>query len=205
MIPDLNIRGMVTRVLELDGRHFELASADESFMCSLEPPRNAKPDDGSPRDLEPSVLRWRSGLLGPGLVPQAGWRVSCTRPIGGRPYENLVYELLEDPREMRTGAITQGIQARVASVGTLYPYAGELQEQDGTELGDIAFALWSEREDHQSTGTYEEFSGEAPVEFTNELGTNRRIVSDGQTYRITSSILDLEGPRVKFEARRSGA
>lgn len=210
MIPDLNIRVLVTRTVELDTRTFTVVdnpSANHSFMGSLEPPRFAKEDDGSPRDLTPYVLRWRTGILGPPMSLEAGWRVSLKRSVLStmRPYENEEHELLEDPREFRVGPVTYGLQVRIAPVSALYPYDGLLQEQDGTVVSEISMALWSEREEHQDTGTYEDFSGEAPVEFADELGTNRRIVTDGQIYRVTSSILDLEGPRVKFEARRANA
>lgn len=207
VIRDLNIFAVVIRSLEFEEREFTVVDENGvSFMCSLDPPRISRPTDGSPRDRQPYVMRWRAGLLGPGSGhPEAGWRVSLTRPLSTRPYETDVYELLSDPQEARTGAMAMGVQADVAPVNSLYPYEAELQEQDGTAVQDIRVALWSEREDHQNTGTYESFSGEAPVEFANMLGTNRRLDIGGKRYRITSSIVDFEGPRVKFDARRANA
>lgn len=205
MIRDLNIRAVVTRILTLEDRAFTVEDGQfGGFTVSLMPPTRFPTQDGSPRDGDPHVLHWQAGLLGPVVVPQAGWRVGLERPVG-RSYENLTYELLSDPSEVRLGPSTDAVQAPVMTVPVLYPYSGVLKEQDGTEVGAIGVALWSDREDHADTGTYERFSGEAPVEFAPELSNNRWIDLGGQRYRITSSIVDLEGPRVKFEARRANA
>lgn len=204
MIPDLNIRATVVRTLALAGRNYEITDETAgSFMVSVMPPLRSRSEDSSPRDGDPYIMRWQSGPLGPIVVPQAGFRCSLSRP-SGRGYENVIHEVLSDPREFRVGPSTQGIMAETLPVGDLYPYTGVLKEQDGEVVDPIIFALWSVREDHADTGTYERFNGEAPVEFAEALGDNRWIDLGGR-YRITSSITDLEGPRVKFEARRANA
>lgn len=206
MIPDLNIYSTVIRSLAVDGRSVVVTDElGERFMSHLQPPRTSRTDDGSPRDGAPYVLMWKAGLLGPQEVPQAGWRVSLTRPTSRRTYENLVYELLGDPREIRNGANSMAIQAEVAPVADLYPYTATLKEQGGDTVAVVNVALWSEREDHADTGTYEEFKGEAPVDQASAIKQNRKLDIDGEIYRITSSIVDLEGPRVKFNARRSNS
>jgi hypothetical protein len=207
MIPDLNIFSSVSRSLVVAGRTVVVMDdfSGGRFMSHLQPPVRSRTSDGSPRDEAPYMLRWRVGLLGPQEVPQAGWRVSLTRPTSRRTYENAIYELLGDPREIRNGANSTGMQAEVAMVADLYPYAATLKEQGGATVSSIIVSLWSEREDHASTGTYEEFSGEAPAEYSSSVKVNRKLDIDGEIYRITSSILDLEGPRVKFTARRANA
>lgn len=206
MIPDLNIRATVSRTLTLADREYEVT--DElagSFMVSLSPPERSRSEDSSPRDGDPYILRWRAGALGPIVIPQAGFRCVLEREVFGRSYENTTHEIVTAPREFRMGPQTHGIMAESLPVGELYPYTGMLKEQDGTAVNPIIFALWSLREDHADTGTYERFSGEAPVEFAGALGDNRWIDLGGKRYRLTSSITDFEGPRVKFEARRSNA
>ena len=205
MIPDLNIKATVTRTLTLEDRQFSVTDeAAGSFMVMLMPPRRSRSSDSSPRDGDPYIMRWRNGLLGPIVTPQAGFRCSLNR-VHGRAYENETYEFLSDPREFRVGPVTHGIEAEVAPVGELYPYAGTLREQNGTSVSLVSVALWSDREDHADTGTYERFSGESPVEFAEAFGNNRWIDIGDKRYRVTSSITDFEGPRVKFEARRSNA
>lgn len=206
MIPDLNIFARTTRSLTVVDRGFDVEDDFEapSFMAALEVPTTARITDGSPREGSTYILRWRSGLLGPQNIPQAGWRISLTRPTSRRTYENMVYELLGDPREIRNGANSTGMQAAAMPVGVLYPYTAILKAQDGTTLvEELPVALWSEREDHRDTGTYEEFSGEAPVEHGGAIKQNTKLDIGGEIYRITSSIIDLEGPRVKFDARRA--
>lgn len=203
MIPDLNIQATVTRILTLEDGTFTIDDGVYgSHMVSLMPPTRRLANDGSPRDGDPYTIRWRGGSLGPLVPPFAGWRLTLSRPVG-RTYENLSYELLTDPSEVRVGPFTDGMQAPALPVSDLYPYEGELKSQGGTTIQVINVALWSVREDHQDTGTYENFNGEAPVEFATMLGDNKRIDIGGQRYRITSSIVDFKGPRVKFEARRS--
>ncbi len=206
MIQDLNILAVVERSLELEGRTFTVVDVPGwPFACSLQPPRVSREDDGSPRDRDHYIMRFRKPPFGPGTA-KAGCRVSLESPLlWGRPYENVTHELVSDPREVRVGPLGTVMQAECLPVGELYPYEGTLKEQNGTEVGSIVVALWSDREGHQDTGTYEEFRGEAPVEFADELGNNRWIDLDGERYRITASILDLEGPRVKFDARRANA
>lgn len=205
MIPDLNIFSHITRSLTVDGRGYIITDEDLGlFMASLQVPTSARTDDGSPRDGSPYILRWRAGVLGPQAVPQAGWRVSLSRPTSQRTYENMIYELLGDPREIRNGANSTGMQASVLPVGVLYPYVAVLKAQDGTTVvNELNIALWSEREDHTDTGTYEEFAGEAPVDYASTIRQNHKFDLDGEIYRITSSIVDFEGPRVKFNARRA--
>ena len=133
----------------------------------------------------------------------AGWRLALTRPVSARLYENQVYELLADPREYRVGCVTEGVIAFALPVGVCTRTARRYESRTPQELIDAIVAIWSSREAHQTTGAYEEFDGEAPLEF--EADTGQPLVGAGddeRRYRITSSITDLEGPRVKFTARR---
>lgn len=208
MIPDLNISAVPSRLLTLSNREFTVndSPAAERFMVSLSPFTSTKPNDGSPRDRQPSVIRWRAGPLGPGPFFKAGDRINLSRLLSLRPYENTVYELLSNPTEFRTAGITQGVQANVCSVNDLYPVSGSLVDQKTDGAEDIIVALWDDRENQQPTGNYKELSGEAPVEFTDALALpNRSILVGEQRYRVIGPITDYEGPRVKFTARLSYA
>lgn len=209
-IPNLNVRALVTRrITKLGDRTLDIMDTDfigSRFMCSLVPPTAAPNNDVSPRRSRPHILRWRTGLVGPVEVPQAGWRLSLTRPVGRRAYENAVYELLNDPREERVGPSSMGMTAEAMSLGELYPYTASLRAQDGTVLAaDVIVALWSEREVQGDRGTYEEHSGEAPAEYGTLLTNKTHLVIDGLRYNITSSTVDYENPRVRFDARRANA
>ena len=84
-------------------------------------------------------------------------------------------------------------------MGVLYPYSATIREQDTTEPSTRSWRSGQVREAHQTTGTYEEFDGEAPLQFENSIRANRwlELGDDERRYSITSSITDLEGPRVK--------
>lgn len=208
MIPDLNISAVPSRLLTLSNREFTVndSPAAELFMVSLSPFTSTKPNDGSPRDRQPSVVRWRAGPLGPGPFFKAGDRLSLSRLLGIRPYENAVYELLSNPTEFRTAGITQGVQANVCAVEDLYPVSGSLVDQKLENAADIIVALWDDRENQQPSGNYKELSGEAPIEFAAPLSlSNRSVLVGEQRYRIIGPITDYEGPRVKFTARLSYA
>lgn len=205
MIPDLNIVATVVRSVSRADRVVVVATPTAPpFFVSLVPPTSSKESDGSPRSLPPYKMRYRAGVLG-GPSMGAGWRVALNRPLG-RPYENAVYELLAAPKEFRSGAVTDGIEAVVAPMSILYPYIATLHEQNGSLIGTtIPVALWDDRESQQSTGTYEDFSGEAPGEFAGQLKGNRYILIGTTRYRILTELIDYEGPRVKFTARMSNA
>jgi hypothetical protein len=175
-------------------------------MVSLSPFTSTKANDGSPRDRQPSVVRWRAGLLGPATTFKAGDRLSLGRLLSLRSYENAVYELLSNPTEFRTAGVTQGVQANVCSVNDLYPVVGSLVDQKQESAEDIIVALWDDRENQQPSGNYKELSGEAPIEFAEALASpNRSILVGEQRYRVIGPINDYEGPRVKFTARLSYA
>ena len=208
MIRDLNIFAQVTRqVVVAPDRTFAVVDSNGvTFMVGMSTPSRYSSSDASPRELDPFILRWRSGLLGLGNQPRAGWRFHLTNPINPSDHtHDVTFELLSDPQEIKFGNSPWGTEVPAQVVTTLYPYEATLKEQDGTAVSPVGVALWSNREDHENTGTYESFSGEAPIEFHSELGDNRRLDIGGERYRLTSSIVDVEGPRVKFEAIRSNA
>ncbi len=210
MIRDLNIFAKVTRsVIVATDRTFAVVDSDGAeFMVNVSRPSQHSGSDGSPRELDPFLIRWSGGVMGlSSQGPKAGYRLYLTNPLHPGDYmtHDVTYELLADPQEIRFGNNPWGAEVPAHLVPILYPYQATLKEQDGTEVSPVEVALWSNREDHQNTGTYESFSGEAPIEFHSELGDNRRLDIGGDRYRITSSIVDVEGPRVKFEAIRSNA
>lgn len=205
MIRDLNAFATVVRtVVVAEDRSVVVTPVTApKFMVGVSVPSRFSSNDSSPRERDPYILRWRGGILGPSSI-KAGYRIQVSNPLAPS-YTNGIMELLADPREIRAGNSIVGVEVPALLVTELYPYEGTLKEQDATEVGPVGVALWSNREDHENTGTYESFSGEAPIEFHLELGNNRRLDLGGERYRLTSSITDFEGPRVKFEAIRANA
>jgi hypothetical protein len=84
---------------------------------------------------------------------------------------------------------------------TLYPYEAILTEQSGAAVATVPVALWESSDEHRDHGEYLNFDGEAPAEHLLAVTRNRSLNLGGVLHRVTSTMLDASGPRVKFTAR----
>lgn len=166
------------------------------FWTGLEPPRAQRSGEDSPRAAPAYTLRWHAGPLGPsGVLPGAGSRIV----VEGDPYE-----LLFAPRRLLNGLRTVGWEASAQLVDVLYPFLGELRQQDGSAIQPITFDLWAPDESHANTGVYEDFTAHAPVDFDGVLQRNQRIVLGLKTYNVLNVNEHTIQPHVTFSVRRAG-
>jgi hypothetical protein len=166
------------------------------FYVGVEPPRAARTGEDSARAAPSYTLRWHYGPLGPpDPVPGAASRVMVAE---------LAYELLFSPKQLLAGRQPVGWEAAAQLVDVLYPFTGALQTQAGAALGPVAFDLWSPSESHGATGTYEDYTAHAPVDFSDVLERNQRIVLGAQIYNVLNVNEHTIEPHVTFSLRRSG-
>lgn len=172
-------------------------SSEPGFLAELIGPRDGAASGGPPRSSPPYTIRWQTGLWGPlGDVPRASARIT----VG-----DATYELLGQPKTLMHGPRAVGYGASAMPVLELYPFIGNLTEQDGTVVqGDMRLAMWSPNERHDSTGEYEDYDAEAPIDYQGLIKRNRQVRMGGTTYRIMTTVVDLSVPRVMFSLRRAG-
>lgn len=195
MIRNLNTSCWIIRRIAVSGQRTVVVTdvPEAAFLAQFTPPDGGSSGDGrSPRDSPAHTVRWRAGKFGPNLLPQAGDRVQIA---------TASYELLEGTRELWEGPRLVGYEAEVMPVDTLYPYEAILTEQTGVVIATIPVALWESSDEHRDRGEYLNFDGEAPVEHLLAVTRNRSLNLNGVPHRITSTMLDASGPRVKFTAR----
>lgn len=172
------------------------AALNGVFYVGIEPPRSQRSGEDSARAAPPYMLRWSRGPLGPsGVVPGAGSRIMVAE---------AEYELLFDPKQLLAGRSPVGWEASAQLVDALYPFTGALQTQAGAALGPIAFDLWSPSESHGATGTYEDYTAHAPIDFRDVLERNQRIVLGGRTYNVLNVNEHTIEPHLTFSLRRPG-
>jgi hypothetical protein len=190
----------LTRRVSVDGSAsvtIEDLSPPQFFKVELTRPRLPIDQEGSPRSHDPWVIRWRTGMWGPvGATPGGSSRIT----VG-----ETSYELLSGAKTLMYGRRAVGFEARCLPVTQLYPYVGDLTEQDGTVVqAGMRFAFWSPNESHGSTGDYEDYEAEAPIEYREQVKRNRQLHLATGVYRIMVTVVELVVPRVVFRLRRAG-
>lgn len=167
------------------------------FRVELVRPRLGVDLDVSPRLHAGWTVRWRTGLWGPqGYVPSGSSRIEV---------DGAAYELLGSPKTLMHGRRAVGYEATAHPVNELYPYIGDLTEQNGTVVSaSMRFSMWSPNEFHSQTGEYEDYQAEAPPEYRDLIKRNRQIHMGGKTYRIMVVTTELTVPHVVFRLRRAG-
>lgn len=154
-------------------------------------------DDPSPRNRPAKTLRYQDGVMGP-----IGARLTAGNRVG---VGSVTYELLQDPKEVTDGLISVAWEVPVLPVEELYPLEGELQEQGGeSAINPVRFSLYTPSETHGDRGTYENGSGECPIDLHTEVRTNRQFVAGGKTYKIISATVDHVGKFCALELRKAG-
>lgn len=186
---------IVRRVSFLAGSPVVVDQEEETFPCQLTAPTESK--SGPPRDTPPHLLRWSSGIYGPGDYLSGSSRILV---------QGALFECTSaSTREIRQGAWIAGYEVDLVKVSDLYPLQTQLVEQDKTVvMPSVPCALWSPSENHRDRGEYENWLGEAPVDFWQEIQRNRSLMVGGKRHRIMSSVLELTPPRVSFGVRVSG-
>src|SRR4051794_5768749 len=147
------------------------------FFASLTPPSAAATPGESPRQSPPAMLRYASGLTGPLRVLRAGSRVSLL--------SRGTYELLDSGVAITTGSRTVGMQYACLPIKFLYPLQGIISDMDGNTIGNIELAIWTATESHDvSAGEFEDYEGEAPIEYAGSLMRNIDIMIGTTRYRV---------------------
>jgi len=156
-------------------------------------------DDNSPRRANSKLLRYYTGYFGPTGVPlRAGDRVEV---------DSVIYEVLSVPREIRKGRFPEGFGAQVLPLTFLYPFVGTIEEIGGADVAlNVIFSKYAPNESSGSTGTYEDFDGEAPLDYASHLRINRQIrVGATSIYKIVTATVDKVAGYVDLTLRKSGA
>lgn len=198
--PHIRTPAELTRRVSVDSSAsitIETIDPPQSFKVELRGPRMPVDQDSSPRSHDPWVVRWRTGLWGPqGATPGGSSRIT----ING-----AAYELLQRPKTLMYAHRAVGFESGCLPVDQLYPYVGDLTEQDGTLVqADTRFAFWSPSESHGSTGDYEDYDAEAPIEYRDLIKRNRQLHLTSGVYRIMTTVVNMTVPRVSFRLRRAG-
>lgn len=151
---------------------------------------------GSPRQAIPGVLRHATGLTGPSLDLRAGYRVNVLS------YGLL--ELLNDGTPLSTGVRTPGFIYAFAPVAWLYPLSGILSDMDGNPISNMNLGIWGALESHDVTaGEFEDYQGEAPIEFLSSLQRNVDIMVGTTRYRVTAAEPDFGVMTVHLRLRKA--
>lgn len=200
-----NLRSFVDRVVTVVNG---VPSIDDSpnqppFWCSLSQsgtPRGFKYVSTAtalgPRQNPPATLRHASGLTGPALDLRAGDRVSMG--------SSGVYELLDSGVQLTTGQRIVAVEFACLPIAVLYPLSGIISDMNGNPLGDIILGVWSPVESHNvAAGEYEDYLGEAPVEFGSSLMRNVDIMVGTVRYRVIASETDLNTMSVSLQLRKA--
>jgi hypothetical protein len=167
-----------------------------NFFASLTPPSAAATPGESPRQASPAMLRHASGLTGPLRVLRAGSRVSLL--------SRGTYELLDGGVEITTGARTVGREYACLPTKFLYPLDGTISDMDGNPISNMELSIWSASESHDvSAGEFEDYEGEAPIEFADSLMRNIDIMIGTTRYRVIASETDLNMICVHLRLRKA--
>jgi hypothetical protein len=188
------------RVVEELGVYTVTDEVEGPFPSQLVVPNadEAVLDSASPRDAAPWKLRWRGGFQAPsGASPVPGDRIL---------YRGTEYEVTSPPRHIHEGkTMIESYEVKCQPVFDLYPLEGTLQEMDGTLVGaHILFSLFRGAETHSDTGSYEEYSAEAPLEWQAGITMNRQIARGLFVYKIVAPEVNPQGRYIRMNLRRSG-
>jgi hypothetical protein len=167
-----------------------------AFYSSLSEPSAAAVPGESPRQAATAMLRHASGLTGPLRVLRAGSRVSLL--------SRGTYELLDSGVSITTGARTVGMQYACLPIKFLYPLQGIISDMDGNPIGNIELAIWTATESHDvSAGEFEDYEGEAPIEYAGSLMRNIDIMIGTTRYRVIASETDLNAICARLRLRKA--
>jgi len=166
------------------------------FWISIIPPDGPAASGEPPRSAPTAMLRHASGLTGPRLDLRAGFRLDVL--------SRGTYEVLDNGVEITTGARVVGKQYACLPLDFLYPLDGILSDMDGNPISDIDIAIWSATESHDvAAGEYEDYEGEAPIEFAADLQRNIDVMVGTTRYRIIAAERDIDVPRVRLRFRKA--
>jgi hypothetical protein len=119
-------------------------------------------------------------------------------------YSRGVYELLDSGVQLTTGQRVTGVEFAVLPIAILYPLSGIISDMDGNPAGDMTLAIWSPVETHDvNAGEYEDYLGEAPIEFGPILMRNVDIMVGTVRYRVISAVNDLNAMVVGLQLRKA--
>jgi hypothetical protein len=162
------------------------------FPARLFPPADpSSKQDGSPRD---AAARFR--LVWNREAPDlpAASRVELFGETG-------TYELLTAPEALRRGQRVAGYQAEVLELSDLYPIEAEVEGVSA--VATVPLSLYTGSEQVLGHGDYEDYEGQAPIEFWEWLEPdNTRLLIDDHRFSVTSSVLDVQIPHVKLRLRK---
>jgi len=134
----------------------------------------------SPRQSPPTLLRHARGLTGPSVALRAGDRLSLLS-------YGLV-ELLDNGFEFTVGSRTIANVFTCQPVDFLYPLSGIISDMDGNPISDMPLAIWSPIESHDvNAGEFEDYEGEASIEFAPALMRNVDVMVGTTRYRILAA------------------
>jgi hypothetical protein len=193
-----SLRTTLVRQVEITNGQIQIVNNPDvpAFYASLAPPDAAATPGEAPRQAPPAMLRHASGLTGPLSDLRAGSRVE---PLLRGPYE-----ILDNGVEITTGARSVGRQFACLPVDFLYPLDAILSDMDGNPISNMELAIWSASETHDvQAGEYEDYDGEAPIEYAASLQRNVDIMVGTTRYRIIAAETDLDVPRTRLRLRKA--
>lgn len=151
---------------------------------------------GSPRATPPTTLRHASGLTGPSLDLRAGFR--CNVLSYG------LLELLDNGINITTGQRIVAIEFAAAPIDVLYPLEGIISDMDGNPIGNMSLGIWGGTELHDITaGEFEDYDGEAPIEFGPQLMRNVDVMIGTTRFRVMSAVTDYNQMNVRLRLRKA--
>jgi hypothetical protein len=161
------------------------------FYVGLTQPDAAAASGESPRQAPPAMLRHASGLTGPRRVLRAGSRLSLL--------SRGTYELLDNGVDVTTGTRIVGREYACLPSDSLYPLDGIISDMDGNPIGNMELAIWGATESHDVTaGEFEDYDGEAPIEFAEQLMRNVDIMVGTTRYRVIAAEPEIAFVRLRL-------
>jgi len=114
------------------------------------------------------------------------------------------YELLDAGVDVTTGSRIVGREYACLPVDFLYPLDSIISDMDGNPISNMELAIWDATEIHNvRSGEYENYNGEAPIEYASSLMRNVDVMVGTTRYRIIASEVDLDMPRVRLRLRKA--
>lgn len=169
------------------------ATSGDYFACRRLPvPIPRRPSDSSPRE---------SGEREKLIFDQAQELGSADRVDVWGAGE---YELLSDPRSLRSGNGEAGFEVEVMPPARLYPYEATLEEQGGADVSTVRCAVFSVTERTTDRGDYADYLGQAPIEHEAALkARNRQLHLGARTLKIVSAVTVFDPPHVSLRLRQA--
>lgn len=151
---------------------------------------------GSPRHTPPAMLRHATGLTGPSVELGVGDR--CNVLSYG------LLELLDNGTKISTGVRLVGLEYAAAPINQLYPFSGILSDMDGNPISNMPVSIWGAIENHDVlAGEFEDYEGEAPIEFLPMLMRNVDVMVGTIRYRILAAEPDYGFMNVHLRLRKA--